>query len=438
MEFNKVIDEYMSCSIFEKKYEIAEKFVEMLKTYKLIIYGAGATGISLLDALRMNCMEPVFFVDRRYSETPIINGIKVCSPEALADIPTEGTIVILAINAEVIRGFNQEPLKNIRKYNKSIEMLSVGIDVTRILKFVHCYKKIHNDEVFNLAECLDCGGETRLCDIYQQYLYKIAVGRKTMANYRSKKFDWFGYIMGQYCSLKCKDCCENVPYYKNPVFSEYETIISDCEKIAASCEFIRYIELIGGEPFLHPEFQRVLEGLLQIENVGYIKVFTNGTVVPCETILKILENNRIVVNLSNYTSQATGKLLENIYTTMDKFKEHNIRYVYSESKEWTDWGDFHDRGRIEQELEYNFSHCFIANCHRVFQGILYRCPRQYAGIQRGLMRYTEGQYVDLNNCDYDALAQKLDAFEELKFLDSCRRCDMPFDSPVVPAGVQLE
>lgn len=437
MDLNKIIGEYVSCNILNQKYGIAEKFLRILKGFKIIIYGAGAAGTSLLSALRQNGMEPDFFVDRRYRECHSVNGIKVCPPEMLAAVSSENAIVILAINAEVIRIFRKEPFENIKKFNPAIEVLPIGADVISILKFVHCHRRLQNNGRFNLTECLDCGGETRLCDIYQQYLYKIAVGHKTLADRKSKKFDWFGYIMGQYCSLKCKDCCEHVPYYKNPVFSKRETIISDCQKIAASCEFIRYIELVGGEPFLHPDFKEVLEGLLQIENVGYVKIFTNGTVVPKEEILRILENNRIVVDLSNYTSQATGRLLENIYETMEKLKEHNIRYVYSESKEWTDWGDFHDRGRSEQELAYNFEHCFCANCHRVFQGILYRCPHQYAGIQRGLMGYTEGEYIDLNAHDYDTLAQKLDAFEELKFTDGCRRCDMPFDCPVVPAGLQL-
>ena len=244
--------------------------------------------------------------------------------------------------------------------------------------------------------------------------------------------------MGQHCSLKCKDCCECVPYFKDPVFSECSTILSDCSKIAASCEFIRYIELVGGEPFLHPQFQQVLEGLLQIENVGYIKIFTNGTIVPKGELLNILKDPRIVLNVSNYTAQAKGRLLENIYKTMSLLNENGIRYVYSESKEWTDWGGFHDRGRTEEQLIENFSHCFIANCHRVFQGKLYRCPRQYAGIQQGKMELTEGEYVDLNRCASEDLARELDAFEELLFTDGCRRCDMPFDCPVIPAGIQLD
>lgn len=191
-------------------------------------------------------------------------------------------------------------------------MIHTGIQVNSLLRFVDCRGRLERDTGFHLAECLDCGAETELCPIYQEYLRRIAPGWKVLAKEPSRKFDWFGYIMGQYCSLKCQDCCEHVPYFDHPVFSKCEDILSDCSKLAASSEFIRYIELIGGEPFLHPRFKQVLEGLLRIENVGYIKIFTNGTVVPKEEVLEVLRNPRIVINLSNYTAQAKGVQLENI------------------------------------------------------------------------------------------------------------------------------
>lgn len=438
MELELLIRNYMTSSDLEKKQQLAAEFVRSVRMYQIVIYGAGAAGTMLLDSLRLHDIEPIFFIDRRWKECEEVDGVAMYGPEKLAEVNSSDTLVILAINAEVIRVFNQGPVENIKKYCFDASVIFTGIQANRILRFAHCFRKMEQGEAFSLAECLDCGGETDLCPIYCKYLQQIAPGRKILAKEPSKKFDWFGYIVGQHCSLKCRDCCEHVPYIKNPVFSDYQTILSDCAKIAASSEFIRYIELIGGEPFMHPQFKQVLEGLLRIENVGYIKTFTNGTIVPKDDLLDVLEDPRIVINLSNYTAQAKGRQLDNIQRTIEKLNERKIRYVYSESKEWTDWGDFHDRGRTDAELIHNAAHCFCYNCHRVFQGKLYRCPHQYAGIQRGFMELKEGEYVDLNDGGPDDLAKKLDAFEELPFTDGCRRCDMPFDCPVVPAGVQLE
>lgn len=438
MELNAVVDRYMASDTLEERKKYALEFIAAIQTLHIVIYGAGAVGCSLLHSLRRQGIEPLFFVDRRWQECSSLDGAALQSPKALENVNNRDTLVIMAINAEVIREFNHEPIENIRKYCPDAAVLYTGIHVNSLLRFADCFSKLEHGAAFDLVECLNCGAETELCHIYQEYLFQIAPGRKRLAKAPSKKFDWFGYIMGQHCSLKCRDCCECVPYFKDPVFSECSTILSDCSKIAASCEFIRYIELVGGEPFLHPQFQQVLEGLLQIENVGYIKIFTNGTIVPKGGLLNILKDPRIVLNVSNYTAQAKGRLLENIYKTMSLLNENGIRYVYSESKEWTDWGGFHDRGRTEDTLRNNAAHCFCYNCHRVFQGKLFRCPHQYAGIQQGKMEPIEGEYVDLNRCSSEDLARELDAFEELPFTDGCRRCDMPFDCPVIPAGIQLD
>ncbi len=438
MDFEALLDRYGAGENLEEKQRCAAEFAEAVRPLRIVIYGAGAAGVSLLRSLRLHGMEPLFFVDRRWRECGSTDGVPMRGPEALAEVNHPDVLVILAINAEVIRKFNREPLENIKTYSPDAAVIHTGIHVTNLLQSIHCYSMLTRGERFDLAECLDCGAETGGCLLYRQYLRKIASGRTILAKNPSKKFDWFGYIMGQRCTLKCRDCCERVPYFEHPVFSECGEILSDCSKIAASSEFIRYIELIGGEPFLHPQFRQVLEGLLQIENVGYVKIFTNGTVVPKADLLEVLKNPRVVINLSNYTAQAKGIHLENIRRTREALEARKIRYVFSESKEWTDWGGFHDRGRGDGELAYNAAHCFCYNCHRVFQGKLYRCPHQYAGIQQGRMEPVEGEYIDLNAWGPEELARKLDAFEELPFTDACRRCDMPFDCPVIPAGVQLD
>ena len=75
MDLKEIMDGYLTSDDPNGKGELAEKFVESLRGYEIIIYGAGAVGTSVLSALRMNGMEPLFFVDRRYKECPCIDGI---------------------------------------------------------------------------------------------------------------------------------------------------------------------------------------------------------------------------------------------------------------------------------------------------------------------------------------------------------------------------
>lgn len=416
---------------------ISDNIIRYLRSKKIYIYGGGATGTTLTAALKSHGIVPFLIIDRRFNSIREINGCRVDSPESLSKVDVKNSLVIIAINAEVIRNFNNETYLNIDKFCHNIDLIEVGADITNILNYVKCSEKLRKGDSFNLVNCLNCGAETRNCSIYNQYLRKISKKSSVMYGQLSLNFDWFGYIMGQHCTLKCKHCCEHVPYLKNKKFSSPEVIISDCRKIANACEFIKYIELIGGEPFLHPNLVEVVKALLEIENVGYIKMFTNGTIVPDKEMVDLLKNPRVVLNFSNYEGQVNGKLAENIQMFKKILFDERIDYIFSESKIWTDWGDFNLRNRTNEQTAYNASHCFIYNCHRVYNGILYRCPHQYAGIEMGYIEDIEGEYVDLNKTSDCDLGVKLEAFENLPFTEACKRCDMPFECPEVPAAVQL-
>lgn len=433
---NEIVKFKEEKSLAEKERYI-EEILKKITNKKIVIYGAGAVGKSLQISINEVGLKMESFIDKRYFELKEIDGYNVFSPDKLVDLDENEHIIIIAINAEVIRSFNNEAFTNIENKCPNVPIVGCGAELLNILRFHKCMEKYKNNEEFNLSGCLDCGAETIKCEIYEKYLHNIALNKREKTLNKSKAFDWFGYIIGQKCTLKCKHCCEQIPYIQNGKFVKTATIINDCIKIASSTNFLRYIELIGGEPFMHPDLANIIDELLKIENVGYIKIFTNGTIVPSDSLCKILKNKRVVVNLSNYTDQVNDKLLENILETKEKMKLYKIEYVYSESKTWTDWGDFTFRNRPDVELKKNFKDCFIANCHRLYEGKLFRCPRQYAAIMLGEMQYTEGQYIDINKLTREELAIALDKFEQLEFTEACQRCDMPYDCPIVPAGLQL-
>lgn len=435
--FSDEIVRFKKTSEETEKVNISDKIIKYLKSKNIYIYGGGAAGTTLTAALKEHDIRPFLILDRKYDVIKEIHGYRVASPEELSEADVENSIVIIAINAEVIRNFNSETYQNINRYAGNIDLIEVGADITNILNYKKCAENLKNGGSFNLVNCLECGAETRNCGIYRQYLKNISKKLSVKPQKVSSEFDWFGYIMGQHCTLKCKHCCEHVPYLKNKTFSSPEVIISDCTKIASACEFIKYIELIGGEPFLHPQLAEVVKSLLELENVGYIKIFTNGTVVPDEEMIRLLQNPRVVLNFSNYEGQVEGKLAENIQEFRKILADKKVDYIFSESKTWTDWGNFDLRERTDEQTAYNAANCFCYNCHRVYDGILYRCPHQYAGVMMECIGYTQGEYIDLNKTSPDELGMALEAFENLPFTEACKRCDMPFDCPEVPAAIQI-
>ncbi len=91
----------------------------------------------------------------------------------------------------------------------------------------------------------------------------------------------------------------------------------------------------------------------------------------------------------------------------------------------------------KKSIKKIFEACPLHCCNRLFNGNLYRCPHQYAGVELGKLKKLEVESIEINKLDEKSLARALEAFENVEYIDACRYCTMPFDAPTVPAGLQL-
>lgn len=416
----------------EKVQTVADRLLPYLRRRRIIIYGGGALGQLLAKTLSHYDIRIAFFVDRAAEKMIRLQEVPVREPQDLEKVEADHLVLV----ASNIRTQSEKLTEVVRQQNPSLAVFD-GFAVNRVLRYALCGKKVEDLLPFDLIQCENCGYEGRGCSFCLTYLKRIAEARSIENEWRSVKFDWFGYIVGQTCTLKCIHCCEAVPYLREHSFVDLDTIVSDVSAVARSSRFLKFVELIGGEPFLHPDLERLLTSLLAIKNIGYIKIFTNGTVVPSDSLCGILGNNRIMLQMSNYEHQVSGRLLDNIMTARKKLAEQGIRYVFAPHPEWLDFSSFDLHNSGEAKLRRVFRHCPLMNCHRLYQGVLFRCPHQYAGIQLGKLEKRPVECLDIHNFDAKGLADALTAFENVEYIDACRYCLLPFDAPVVPAGEQI-
>lgn len=423
---------------YQEKLEISALIAEKLKKKKIIIYGAGAAGTSIYKVMKKRNIPLQFFVDRKFMDIKQVEEIKVYSPKKLQEIDASEYMIIVSVDPQIYLNFKVEIMGLIEEYCGNIDVVHYGRNLIDILKYEECFATHEKKGDFSIIDCINCGSESRGCGIFEDYIRRISATEMDPSRKYSKKFNqFFGYILGQSCTLRCQNCCEMVPHLPSKGFADKETVIQDCKKMADACEFITYIEMVGGEPFLHPQFEEILRELLKIKRVGYIKTFTNGTIIPSDSLCEVLKDNRMIVTFSNYTDVAKGKLLENIYKTKEKFDKEGVRYIFSSSKTWLDFTSFDLVEKEEEKLKQRYQDCFLSHCRRLYQGILYSCPHHYSGAQLEKLDMLSGEYIDIHHLSTDELASALDQLQDLEYIDACKYCAMPY-AKEIPAGLQLE
>ncbi len=435
MEIN--IEEFYK-SDNEKRKKIEETIKEQLLQKKIVLYGAGAIGRTLKRIFDKLGLKIEFFIDKKYKEIRKVEDILVKSPQNLEEVNSDEYLIIICVASDIILYYQKEIDFLLENYCPLADYIKNGRELAYLLKYCLCGEDIKKGKNLDLIECINCGYETRGCEICDSYLRNQICTLSDKMLYKKRKFEsFFGYILGNYCTLQCKNCNEMIPYYKERDFVNKDEVLKDCKHLIASCVFLPCLELVGGEPFLYPELEELLEELLKIKNLGYIKIFTNGTVVPKDSLCEILKNKRIVINLSNYTEAVQGELLSRIYKTREKLEQAGISYISSYAKTWLDF-NFDDKGRNEKELQHNFSNCNSANCHRLYRGVLYRCHHQYAGVRLEKFDRKETDIIQIHKYTIEELREKCDEFEELLYIDACRYCNWPFDVKEVPAAEQVQ
>lgn len=412
---------------------IVNDFKSALSDKKIILYGAGTVGrifVNLLNELNMNIF---FVIDKNAERIGFINKEKVYNNEKLLEI--NGDLNTYVIIATVNRTIYSTVLDDISGLGIKTDNVICGHDIHMVLQSAWCMIKACGKGSIQVKNCYECTNLDNTCLSYERYLKRINnfidEGKGTT------KYKLIGYILGNICTLKCKNCCELVPYMPTDIkkFTSYENVIKDIIQLSTACNFLPILEFVGGEPFLHPDLKKILKRVIDIENIGIIHIFTNGTVVPDDEMCELLASNRIIVYISNYQATLPDKLLHKISITDEKLRKYNVNCFFGKKQNWSDFSQF-ELCNTDDELNDVFEACYLHNCHRIQDGTLYTCPHQYAGIKLNKLKEKD-EVVYIHDYSIDELSIKLEEYQTRKHFDSCHYCAMPFKAKTVISGEQL-
>ena len=375
---------------------------DVLNRKDLVIYGAGSYGELALMGLKQLGLEPLFFIDRGRNEDSYF-GYSVIKPD------------------------------NIEEYiNKTILIATA-------------------DYYYEVYLFLEEAGCERIYDI--SYLLDLKLDTKSMSNRTRDKYDskitymnvvkstdltlvHVGYCVTERCSLRCKDCSFLMQYYKEPEDIDLSLYREAFDRFLDTIDRICELRIYGGEPFMNPEWYRMVEWYVDCKKIEQISVYTNGTIIPREETLVYLKNDKVKVHISNYIIN-----YEKIEKLVELLKQNNIRYFVRTCDEWVCGGDFELRDNNEQRLSERYGNCYLRTSGHFYRGRYYTCARvAHAENLEGIVANI-GDSVDFNE---DLPTEELKnmmthLLHDTPYLEACRFCPgMDVYGERVKAGLQAK
>lgn len=375
-----------------------------VKDEPIIIYGASVYGELAYVALKKLGLFPDYYCDKSESRNEYF-GIDVIQPNYLASL-TRANIIIASAD--------------------------FFYEIKRELEEIGCLNLFDMSELLNMElpkEALS----NRAKEMYDNKRNYMDIVR----NQSEEKviFNRIQYVVSERCSLKCKDCSHLMQYYQYPKDIDLRKYKTAFDLLLKTVDCITELRILGGEPFMNRKMNEVIEWYHDCDKIQSISVYTNGTIIPNDAILRALQEEKVKVHISNY--KINEEKLEKLLPVLDK---RHIVYFVREYDAWQDAGGVECRNYSVEQKKKIFSRCFERNGYTFLKGQLHRCPRAAHAMNLRAMPDTKEDYVDLQHWDgtEEELRQQLKNLQKRLWLEGCNYCSGP-DNHVqsIPAARQI-
>lgn len=296
--------------------------LELRETDKIFLWGAGKVGTVVAHVLEMQGYEILGFVDSDLTKTGTkVYGYKVFAPEEYYAL-NENTVTIVSCAFPSVITLLEE--KGIKAYSPHSLLLDFDFE----------------------------GYRGELTPKFLARLVDNAIRNYAMFFKKGRLIERLFFVITEKCTLKCKNCDAYMPYHHRPKQTSYDEVVRNYNAILDVCGYVDSIDVLGGEPLLHPDLDMVLEYLISDKRCGTISVISNGTIIPNPKVVKCLKNEKCIFRLSDY-----GKLSKHKDVIIDLLEREQIRYEITNYQYWDEIPRVGLVNETEQQLNLKFATC---------------------------------------------------------------------------------
>lgn len=385
-----------------------QKIVEYIRSFPhIVVWGASYLGRKIVEYLKGWNISDFTWWDIRAKELGCVDDILVNMPFPDIDVSIKkNTLVVLCIGNTAIMS---RLLLRLR-HNEYLNVLRGD----KLFMGVAC----PFDES-NGIDGLVCNGTMTCRSMFCTRLHNIVKKRNDKGGLFIENLT---IMITTHCSLQCKYCCAYMNSYPNErrQYFPYTQIADDIDAIFSAVDSIGSITIQGGEPFLHPDIDKIVAKLLEKKNFGIVSIATNGIFKITEDKLKIFRDNRLNVAFSGYYDALSEDKLTIFYQNIDLLKKNNVPVTVGvKMSEWAIPPTLWNRHYSEEKMRAKKEACKIPDrCMQIMNGKLYPCLYSVSLHGIGVADYPE-DYIELAG---DNLSEKIKEFMEKPFYYSCGHC----------------
>ena len=243
------------------------------------------------------------------------------------------------------------------------------------------------------------------------------------------------------CTLRCEKCNMLMPYFHNPQHKALEAIKQDLDLLFRWVDVVELFDILGGEPLLYPGLTELLQYIKEHyqDKIEAVHLFTNGTCILNEELLKISEEMSIIYDLSDYTRglpQLTGRVDQ----FESELQKHKIKVNRDRQENWLDFGypEINHENWTEEQRIAHFHSC-EADFRGLYNRKLYYCHLEASAVQAGLFEESEDDFVELDRLSEENKVELIEldqGYSTKGYPGFCLRCDGCGSKKKIPVAEQ--
>lgn len=235
------------------------------------------------------------------------------------------------------------------------------------------------------------------------------------------------------CTLCCVYCSQLMPFYEKPYDVNLEEIIRSMDTVLKSVDKCYAVDVLGGEPFLVKDLNRLLVWLKAQEKILQVSFTTNGTLLPDEETLEELRDEKVLVRVSDYG------LLKRQSSFLSELEERGVHVIFESGMKWVDAGDGSARKRSVEELKDVYKRCNSGKaCKTLLNGRLYHCSRcaNLYDLDKALLDKARDT-LEFQEDAEETMRERIKKFFLADYSNACDNCDLALENKIyIPAGAQ--